>query len=135
MRGDLNDSGISRDYQWRHYIVPASCALLIFGLHAIPGEDLPSSTMLDMLNADKLIHLVMFGVLSASVFVALGKSGSIRKYKWIAGGALLMYGIGLEFAQDIWFAGRFASIGDMLADGLGILAGRLAFRGVYGCWN
>ena len=135
MRGDLNDSGISRDFQWRHATVPACCAFMILGLHAIPGEDLPPEVMFDLFHADKLIHLLMFGVLSCSVFVGLGKSGSIRKYKWFAGGTLLMYGIGLEFAQDIWFVGRYASLGDMIADGLGVLAGRLALRGVYGCWN
>ena len=68
-------------------------------------------------------------------FVALGKTGAIRKYKWYAGLALVLYGIGLEFAQDVWFVGREASWGDILADGAGVLAGRVAFRGIYGCWN
>lgn len=134
MRGDLNDTGISRAFQWRHAMMPLSWALLIFGLHAIPGSELPEQSW-ELLHVDKLIHLAMFAVLSASVFVALGKSGTIRKYKWYAGVMLCFYGIGLEFAQDVWFDGRFASVGDMLADGLGVLAGRLAFRGIYGCWN
>ena len=105
------------------------------GLHATPGTDLPQETLLDLLHADKAIHFVMFAVLSSSVFVALGKTGTIRKYKWYAGLALLLYGIGLEFAQDMWLVGREASWGDILADGTGVLAGRVAFRGIYGCWN
>ena len=135
MRGDLNDTGISREFQFRHAMMPLAWALLILGLHAVPGSDLPQESLLDLLHADKVIHLGMFAVLSSSVFVALGKSGSIRKYKWFAGLALFFYGIGLEFAQDLWFVGREASWGDILADGLGVLAGRLAFRGIYGCWN
>ena len=135
MRGDLNDTGISREVQLRHLVMPLTWAFLIFGLHAIPGTDLPQETLLDLLHVDKAIHLAMFAVLSSSVFVALGKTGTIRKYKWYAGLALVMYGIGLEFAQDVWFVGREASWGDILADGAGVLAGRVAFRGIYGCWN
>ncbi|MGB2135023.1 MAG: hypothetical protein ACPHYG_03440, partial [Flavobacteriales bacterium] len=95
MRGDLNDTGISREVQLRHVVMPLTWALLIFGLHAIPGTDLPQETLLDLLHMDKAIHLLMFAVLSSSVFVALGKTGTIRKYKWYAGLALVLYGIGL----------------------------------------
>jgi len=135
MRGDLNDTGISREVQLRHLVMPLTWALLIFGLHAIPGTDLPQATWFDLLHVDKVIHLVMFAVLSSSAFIALGKTGTIRKYKWYAGLALVMYGIGLEFAQDVWFVGRQASWSDILADGVGVLAGRVAFRAIYGCWN
>lgn len=135
MRGDLNDTGVSRDFQFRLALMPMTWALLILGLHAIPGSDLPQETLLDLLHADKAVHLALFAILSSSVFVALGKSGNIRKYKWYAGFVLVSYGIGLEFAQDLWFEGREASWGDILADGLGVLAGRVAFRGIYGCWN
>ncbi|MBO74838.1 MAG: hypothetical protein CMD33_06170 [Flavobacteriales bacterium] len=135
MRGDLNDSGISREVQLRHVVMPLTWASLILGLHAIPGTELPQETLWDLLHVDKLVHLFMFAVLSCSVFVALGKKGVIRKYKWYAGLALVLYGIGLEFAQHVWFVGRESSWGDILADGVGVLAGRLAFRGVYGCWN
>ncbi|HBP44553.1 MAG: hypothetical protein CL845_05435 [Crocinitomicaceae bacterium] len=135
MRGDLNDTGISREVQLRHTLMPLTWGALIFGLHAIPGTDLPKETFLDLLHVDKATHLAMFAVLSSSVFVALGKTGMIRKYKWYAVLALVLYGIGLEFAQDMWFVGRQASWGDMLADSAGVLAGRFAFRCVYGCWN
>jgi len=135
MRGDLNDTGISREFQFRHAVLPLIWALLILGLHAIPGADLPQETFLDLMHADKAVHLVLFAILSSSVFVALGKAGNIRMYKWYAGFGLMAYGIGLELAQDLWFEGREASCGDILADGLGVLAGRVAFRGIYGCWN
>ena len=135
MRGDLNESGVAGEFQLRHAVVPVLWALLILGLHAIPGKDLPQSNWLGELHMDKLIHLMMFMFLSSSVFIALGKSGSVRQYKWFAAAVLVMYGFGLEFAQGIWFEGRTTSFGDMLADGLGVGAGRLLFRWIYGCWN
>ena len=135
MRGDLNDTGIDREFQWRHSAVPTFWALLIFGLHAIPGKDLPQASWLGEMHMDKLIHLMMFMFLSSSVFIALGKSGSVRKYKWFAGSALLIYAFGLEFAQGIWFEGRTTSFGDMIADGIGVGIGRLLFRWIYRCWN
>lgn len=135
MRGDLNDTGIDREFQWRHSGVPTFLAVLILGLHAIPGKDLPQANWLGELYLDKLFHLFMFMFLSSSVFIALGKSGSVRKYKWYAGSALMMYAFGLEFAQGMWFEGRTTSFGDMLSDALGVLTGRLLFRWIYGCWN
>ena len=135
MRGDLNDTGIDREFQWRHSAAPTFWALLIFGLHAIPGKDLPQASWLGEMQMDKLIHLMMFMFLSSSVFIALGKSGSVRKYKWFAGAALLIYAFGLEFAQGIWFEGRTTSFGDMIADGIGVGIGRLLFRWIYRCWN
>ena len=60
MRGDLNDTGIDREFQWRHSAVPTFWALLIFGLHAIPGKDLPQASWLGEMHMDKLIHLMMF---------------------------------------------------------------------------
>jgi|TARA_B110000444_G_scaffold242985_1_gene260851 VanZ family protein len=135
MRGDLNDTGIEREFQWRHSVVPLFWGLLILGLHVVPGKDLSKATWLWEMQLDKLLHLLMFMLLSSSVFIALGKSGSIRKYKWFALSALLIYGCCLEVAQGIWFEGRTTSFGDFLADGLGVGAGRLLFRWIYRCWN
>lgn len=135
MRGDLNDTGIERVFLWRHAVIPAFWMALILLFHAIPGTDLPQQAFFQVFHFDKLMHLVMFALLSSSVFIALGKSGVIRKYKWFAALGLIFYGIGLEFAQDLWFIERYASVADMIADGLGVLLGRLAFRAIYGCWN
>jgi VanZ family protein len=77
----------------------------------------------------------MFGVLSLSVFVALGKAGTIRKYKAFAILGLALYGVLLELAQGLWFIQRDASVLDMVADFAGVLLGRVAFRLVYRCWN
>ena len=70
-----------------------------------------------------------------SLFIALGKAGSIRKYKAFGILGLILYGVSLELAQGLWFIQRDASVLDMVADFAGVLLGRVAFRIVYRCWN
>ena len=135
MPRDLNASGLERAFPWRHALIPLIWALLILGLHAIPGSDLHLRDWTVVFQVDKLIHACMFGVLSLSVFVALGKAGTIRKYKAFAILGLALYGVLLELAQGLWFIQRDASVLDMVADFAGVLLGRVAFRIVYLCWN
>jgi VanZ family protein len=135
MPKDLNASGLERAFPWRHALIPLIWALLILGLHAIPGSDLHLRDWTVVFHVDKLIHACMFGVLSLSVFVALGKAGTIRKYKAFAILGLALYGVLLELAQGLWFIQRDASVLDMVADFAGVLLGRVAFRLVYRCWN
>lgn len=135
MPKDLNASGLERSFPWRQAFIPMIWALLILGLHAIPGTDIQLRDWTVIFHVDKLIHACMFGVLSLSVFVALGKSGSIRKYKAFAILGLILYGVLLELAQGLWFIQRDASVLDMVADFVGVLLGRVAFRLVYRCWN
>ena len=135
MPKDLNASGLERAFPWRHALIPLIWALLILGLHAIPGSDLHLRDWTVVFHVDKLIHAAMFGFLSFSVFVALGKAGNIRKYKAFAILGLSIYGVSLELAQGLWFFQRDASVLDMGADLLGVLLGRIAFRLIYGCWN
>lgn len=135
MPKDLNASGLERAFPWRHALIPLIWAVLILGLHAIPGSDIHLRDWTVVFHVDKLIHVAMFGVLSFSVFVALGKAGSIRKYKVFAILGLTIYGVSLELAQGLWFFLRDASFLDMAADLLGVLLGRVAFRLIYGCWN
>jgi VanZ family protein len=135
MAQDLNASGLERTFPWRHALIPLLWSVLILGLHAIPGSDLEFRDWTAMLHVDKAIHAAMFGVLSCSVFIALGKSGNIRKYKIFTIFGLALYGVSLELAQGLWFVQRDASVLDMIADLTGVLAGRMAFRVIYGCWN
>lgn len=116
-------------------MIPLIWALLILGLHAIPGSDIQLRDWTVIFHVDKVIHACMFGVLSLSVFVALGKAGTIRKYKAFAILGLILYGVSLELAQGLWFIQRDASVLDMVADFAGVLLGRVAFRIVYLCWN
>ena len=115
MPKDLNASGLERAFPWRHALIPLIWALLILGLHAIPGSDIQLRDWTVIFHVDKVIHACMFGVLSLSLFVALGKAGSIRKYKAFAILGLILYGVSLELAQGLWFIQRDASVLDMVS--------------------
>lgn len=132
---DLNATGIERPLPLRHIMFPALWALVIFALHALPGNEVPQQDWLRIFQVDKVVHLSMFAVLSLSLFIALGKSGVTRKYKIVVLIGCVLYGIVLEMAQDVWFLDRYASVADILADTVGVFIGRIAFRGIYGCWN
>ena len=135
MPKDLNASGLARKFSFRHALVPLIWATLIVFLHGIPGSDLALRDWTVLFHLDKLAHAAIFTILSCSVFIALGKSGRIRQYKLFALFGLSLFGIVLEFSQGLWFHQRDTSGMDMLADFLGVILGRVAFRLIYGCWN
>ena len=45
MPKDLNASGLERAFPWRHALIPLIWALLILGLHAIPGDRYPTARL------------------------------------------------------------------------------------------
>lgn len=115
----------------RHALVPTCVALMIFGLHALPGEDIAHANWLDALHVDKLVHLGLFTLLTHSAFVGLGKSGLLRKRAIFASVVFVLYGVGLEWMQGVWCSGRFADFWDVFADALGVAAAWGTFRYIY----
>lgn len=75
---------------------------------------------------DKLVHIAVFGVLALAA-VRWG-GGTRRALTWCAGFA--MAGVAIEFAQHL-APHRSASVGDALANVIGLAAGFMA--GV--CWR
>ena len=79
-------------------------------------------------GADKVVHAIMFGWLSAMIVL-----DRTRSHGWRAAGVIFiiaaaavstLFGIGIEFAQDAMGEGRSFDPGDMVADGAGaIIAG------------
>ena len=70
--------------------------------------------------ADKVYHASAFFLLSAW-FAGLFER---RAYLWLAL-AMLAFGIGIEIAQYLMPYGRTAEVGDVVADGVGIVLGLL----------
>jgi hypothetical protein len=128
----LNASSLVRNFCFRHASIPLLWSALILALHAIPGSDMAFQDWTALFHVDKLLHAGVFAVLSCSVFIALGKSGRIHKYKVFALIGLSLFGVFLEFAQGLWFHQRATSIMDMSADFLGVILGRWGFRLIYG---
>lgn len=115
----------------RHALVPTCVALMILGLHALPGEDIAHASWLDALHVDKLIHLGLFALLTHSAFVGLGKSGYLRQRALLISGLFILYGAGLEWMQGAWFSGRHADILDAFADAMGVVCAWVSFGFIY----
>lgn len=104
---------------WRAAFGGAVVAILVLAL-------MPSGSGQDWFaHADKLRH--------AAAFVALWAIGRRARLQpsWALAAVLLALGIGIELAQALTPT-RESSIGDVLADALGIAAGRWLLGGAAG---
>jgi VanZ family protein len=90
---------------------------VIFVLCAMPGRFVPGAWWLDLLSADKLVHISVFFVLGFLVFLALRQRGAPARYFWF--GLVVMYGVMLEIMQATMFSERSAEFADMLANTMG----------------
>lgn len=107
-------------------------ALIILVLTLMPGEDVPDLGWAELLNLDKPVHAVLFGIQTWLLGVAL--SGATRWGKpWrrpalTAAGISLVYGGLTELLQGTMMLGRTADPFDLLADGVGITIAYLILR-------
>ena len=116
--------------------MPGFWTALIVGLHAIPGEDATLEGWYALFHLDKLLHAAFFACWGLSVWIALGKSGMVRgSFLWVVGLGVV-FGVGLESAQDVLFIGRRMDAYDVVADGIGVAVGWAVFRWMYhGCFG
>jgi VanZ family protein len=113
------------------YFVPAVLwILLILFLCTLPGSDIPSSSFLDKIHFDKIVHFGLFGGI-----VFLVSLGIYWQKKLISPLTLLLlvigtaaYGLAIEFIQKYWVVGRSFDMYDVLADTLGAIAGIWVFK-------
>ncbi len=90
-----------------------SALLVVAVLSLAPREAIPDTGI-----SDKLGHFIAYSALSLlGLFAYPGKFGP----RWVVAG-LVLYGIGLEVLQ-ILVPSRFFSMGDILANTLGVLLG------------
>jgi VanZ family protein len=125
-------SGMTRHKQYIYYHFPWQLmAVVLFVLSSISGEDLSAYTFE---VSDKLIHFMVFGILGVLMFRSFKISSRIRIRKNAFSFAVLaaiIYG-GLDELHQLFVPGRFASIGDWIADILGILIMILLYRWLTG---
>lgn len=88
--------------------------ILVFVLSATPGRDLPQLN-LGALMLDKVAHFVMYGVLSCLLL----RGGVERRYWFWVASAASLYGLLMEFYQDIFCTDRTFDWGDALANMVG----------------
>ena len=103
--------------------------LLILLVCLIPGDNLPNSSFLSFKGADKLIHFGLYLVLLILVGKGLvnyfNPSYSSNRIIVIAFLYCLFLGIGIEFIQSVFVAGRLGDFFDVLANAIGSSIGIL----------
>lgn len=101
-------------------------------LFCLPGNEFPESDLFDLLQADKWIHVGLFGVLVILWCLPLEHriNDPIRLKNFFIGIAIgfILYGIAIEFIQGNFIPKRTLGIDDMIADGIGCGVGFLIVK-------
>ena len=106
--------------------------LLILWLCLMPGDNLPEPSFFSFVGADKLIHAVLYLILLILVNKGLVNyfkpSYSLDRIVFIAFLYCILIGVGIEFIQSAFIAGRVGDVFDVLANFVGTAAGVLLTR-------
>ncbi len=110
-----------------------TCAVI--AIHAIPGQEIPIPYW-DLFEFDKVVHLIIFMILSFSWANGIFKQSASYKLK-VHGIKLilvfsLMLGLVLEMMQNAIFVNRYFQWPDVIADGIGSILGIGMFYAIYG---
>jgi len=102
--------------------------LLITALSTLPNPQLPG---FQLLAADKLVHAVVYGVLTWLLLRGWSHS-SLRSAGWRERWAAFLfstaYGVLMEWVQYAFIPGRFYEFDDMLANAAGAAVGAVFLR-------
>ena len=109
-------------------------AIFIMVIMGLPGNYFPKVVSFwDWLGPDKVIHLIVFGMLSYSMLWGYRKKILSHDVQYIKKSFLLTlllsvsYGALTELMQKYVFINRFGSIYDFIADAIGCVLGAIVF--------
>ena len=109
-------------------------AIFIMVIMGLPGNYFPKVVSFwDWLGPDKVIHLIVFGMLSYSMLWGYRKKILSHDVRYIKKSFLLTlllsvsYGALTELMQKYVFINRFGSIYDFIADAMGCVLGAIVF--------
>ena len=109
-------------------------AIFIMVIMGLPGNYFPKVVSFwDWLGPDKVIHLIVFGMLSYSMLWGYRKKILSHDVRYIKKSFLLtlllsvLYGAITELMQKYVFINRFGSIYDFIADAIGCVLGAIVF--------
>ncbi|MGB0430316.1 MAG: VanZ family protein [Bacteroidia bacterium] len=114
---------------------PIVWTLCVIGIHAIPGQELPVPYW-DLFEFDKIVHLIIFMILSFSWANGFFKQSASYKLKVHGIKLILVFtlilGLVLELMQNAIFVNRYFQWPDVIADGIGSILGIGMFYAIYG---
>lgn len=109
------------------YIFAVLWLLLITLLLCTPGTEFPKITWKDKIWLDKWIHAALFAILILTwcwlYSVRPGSAPDNKKIFTIIALLGFLYGIGTELIQELFVPFRSFEIPDVIADGVGTVAG------------
>lgn len=113
----------------RHLRLAIAWALLIAFLCLTPGRNLPQWEWADLLSVDKLIHMLMFGILSYLLARGIrdrpSDGWSNGRILVFAGGISFAYGTLMEVLQETPGLGRNGDLVDLTANTIGAVVGAI----------
>ena len=109
---------------------------IIFILLVIPGDDLPEETFLTKLHFDKWVHIGIFALFVSLWCWGVFKHQRDKKFPLVKAFIMiactgLVFGYGMELVQKYFVQNRDYDLWDLLADGLGCMAGLIFSIKVY----
>lgn len=112
------------------YSIPAIAWFIIsVVLLTLPGSAFPNENWLGDIYFDKWVHIGMFTMMVFLCCWAVYKTKKDRQklfnYFLFFAITALVYGIIMEFVQKYYIPNRSFDIGDIIADGVGCIAGLL----------
>ena len=116
----------------RYHLPTLLWALFILTICAIPGNRFPKLSFLEWLKPDKIVHLLVFGVLCIlllrSFLDAHALNLSEKNGIILALGICIVYGALVEFLQYSVFINRSGDVRDAIANSIGAFVGWWAYN-------
>jgi len=100
--------------------------LIVTLLLSLPGTEFPKISWLNKIWIDKWVHFFMFGILVilwCNAFRGKQKKERFRKIFTRISVLSLMYGVVMELVQHFFISFRSFDLMDIVADGVGCMAG------------
>lgn len=88
-------------------------------LLCIPGKKLPLIWWVGMFEVDKIIHIILFFILSMLFCKVAYSINKTQQWFWGIAFVCSLYGMGMEFVQENFIANRSFDVWDIVADTVG----------------
>ena len=122
----------------KHFLPAIIWFVFIFIACAMPGKDVPYSSLLELLALDKWVHATIFFVLVVLLMRGMIFTYPRAAHRTVALFALAIaipYGGLLEIMQGAFFADRSADPYDFIANSFGAACGVLLYRRLAARWQ